>query len=92
LEKEIKKNGHAIRKVPAILKRGQVAFHQASTIHGSGPNHSSKARRAYGVHMQPISNQPVPNAFHFNKMLCSENGKINYADPFWFPLLGEICS
>jgi ectoine hydroxylase-related dioxygenase (phytanoyl-CoA dioxygenase family) len=38
---------------PTVLKAGQVAFHHALTIHGSGPNMSNAPRLALAVHMQP---------------------------------------
>jgi len=38
---------------PAIMKAGQVAFHHALTLHGSGPNHTAHPRLAIAIHMQP---------------------------------------
>ncbi|ELR15236.1 phytanoylCoA dioxygenase family protein [Acanthamoeba castellanii str. Neff] len=37
---------------PSIMKAGQVAFHHALTIHGSGPNTTHQTRYAIAVHMQ----------------------------------------
>jgi ectoine hydroxylase-related dioxygenase (phytanoyl-CoA dioxygenase family) len=33
------------------MKAGQVSFHHALTIHGSGPNASAEARRSMAVHL-----------------------------------------
>lgn len=38
-------------KVPLILKAGQVSFHHAYTIHGSGPNTTHNPRRSMAVHL-----------------------------------------
>jgi ectoine hydroxylase-related dioxygenase (phytanoyl-CoA dioxygenase family) len=89
LEEKISRAGHSLKKVPVVLKRGQVSFHHARTLHGSGSNRSAKSRRALAVHMQPVSNRPVPGKFHLAKVLNSELGPVDYAHPLLFPLLGS---
>lgn len=37
--------------VPIIMKAGQVSFHHALTIHGSGANATEEARRSMAVHL-----------------------------------------
>ncbi|UVI31242.1 phytanoyl-CoA dioxygenase family protein [Paenibacillus spongiae] len=37
--------------VPLVMKAGQVSFHHALTIHGSGPNTTDHARRSMAVHL-----------------------------------------
>lgn len=38
---------------PCVLKAGQVSFHHALTLHGSGPNLSNDPRLSLVVHMMP---------------------------------------
>ena len=35
---------------PAPVRKGGVSFHHGNTFHQSGPNHSSKWRRACALH------------------------------------------
>ncbi len=37
--------------VPLIMKAGQVSFHHAMTLHGSGPNNTFKPRRSIAIHL-----------------------------------------
>ncbi len=37
--------------VPMVMKAGQVSFHHALAIHGSGPNTTSRPRRSLAVHL-----------------------------------------
>ncbi|GGD73610.1 phytanoyl-CoA dioxygenase family protein [Paenibacillus nasutitermitis] len=43
--------GEKFRTVPLIMKAGQVSFHHALTIHGSGPNTTDMPRRSLAVHL-----------------------------------------
>lgn len=43
-------DGKNFEPVPIILKAGQISFHHALTIHGSGPNVSSGPRRSMAIH------------------------------------------
>ncbi|MBO2943320.1 phytanoyl-CoA dioxygenase family protein [Paenibacillus sp. F411] len=49
-EMEIPEN-ERFAPVPMIMKAGQVSFHHALTIHGSGANNSSSPRKSMAVHM-----------------------------------------
>lgn len=37
--------------VPLMMKAGQVSFHHAMTLHGSGANNTSKPRRSIAIHL-----------------------------------------
>lgn len=37
--------------VPLVMKAGQVSFHHAMTLHGSGPNNTLKPRRSIAIHL-----------------------------------------
>lgn len=43
--------GEQFRTVPLIMKAGQVSFHHALTIHGSGANVTDLPRRSMAVHL-----------------------------------------
>jgi len=88
LEKKILHHGNPLDRVPARLRRGEVSFHHCRTLHCSTANRSDRPRRALAVHMQPVSNRPVDGFFHFNKLLAGSGGKVDFADPKFFPLLG----
>jgi ectoine hydroxylase-related dioxygenase (phytanoyl-CoA dioxygenase family) len=83
------------RAVPAVLRRGQVSFHNCKTIHGSGPNRSGRPRRVLTVHLQPGDNAyhrtirpDGSEATHTNDGLCAlVDGRPDYSDPAWFPQL-----
>ena len=42
--------GHPVYFVMCPVKKGHVHFHHSLTWHGSGPNHSSRLRRAIAIH------------------------------------------
>lgn len=42
--------GHTLHLIMCPVKKGHVHFHHSLTWHGSGPNHSSRPRRAIGIH------------------------------------------
>lgn len=44
-------DGSAIEMVPLVMKAGQVSFHHALTLHGSGPNTTLQPRRSLAVHL-----------------------------------------
>ncbi|MFB9276216.1 phytanoyl-CoA dioxygenase family protein [Cohnella cellulosilytica] len=44
-------DGDAFEPVPLVMKAGQVSFHHALTIHGSGPNTTTNPRRSLAVHL-----------------------------------------
>ena len=97
LEKKFNTGGADVKKVPAILKCGQVTFHHCRTIHGSGPNTTEQPRRSIALHLQPASNryqaayQDDHLISHPNDDLTRlSNGKPNYSDPIYCPVIGEI--
>ena len=49
-------------EVPAILPAGGASFHQKLTFHGSGPNVSSRPRRAFAVHLRTENSRPNDDA------------------------------
>jgi ectoine hydroxylase-related dioxygenase (phytanoyl-CoA dioxygenase family) len=66
--------GHDFRKVPGIVKKGQVVLLHSHVVHGSEPNDSNRFRRSFlcgylkrgayynqGSHMkrEPIELQPL---------------------------------
>jgi len=96
LEQQFSSSGNAIRKVPMNLKKGQVSFHHARTIHGSYPNVSNAPRIALAVHLQDAANQYCLHhddqgnvSFHIIDSLCRKqpNGNPDYADPDICPML-----
>jgi ectoine hydroxylase-related dioxygenase (phytanoyl-CoA dioxygenase family) len=76
--------GRELRKVPAVLRRGQVSFHNCRTIHGSGPNRSGAPRRSLAIHLQPGDNHYVETGAHHS--LDDLTGR-NYADRRFCPRL-----
>lgn len=97
LEKNFDTGGHPIIKVPANLKKGCVSFHHCLTIHGSGPNRSTKPRQSIAIHMQDQSNRwqeyrrgDGSLATHWNDRLCRKvDGMPDYTDPVICPPLWE---
>lgn len=87
-----------LHRVDLELKRGQVSFHNALTLHGSGPNLSRQPRIALAVHMQDADNhyrlrhdeqgRPI---LHINDIACRKNaqGEPDYADPRICPVLWQ---
>jgi ectoine hydroxylase-related dioxygenase (phytanoyl-CoA dioxygenase family) len=82
--------GSAVTPHPLVLKRGQISFHHAKTVHGSFTNRSQGFRTALAVHIQAAENAYVralgPNGrpvVHMNDMLCRSgpDGSPDYADP-----------
>lgn len=94
-ERLIASGGAELRKVPAILAKGQVSFHDCRLIHGSGPNLGTAPRRALAVHLQDGDNRfrlhrrdATTWAWHHNDRLCRRgaDGLPDYADPAICPL------
>ena len=83
------------QSVPAVLRRGQVSFHNCKTIHGSGPNTAGEPRRVITIHLQPGDNrytqgkQPDGSlAYHLVDGYCRLiDGVPDYTDPEWFPIV-----
>lgn len=91
--------GHPIEPRPLLLKRGQVSFHHARTIHGSFANRSGGFRTALAVHIQDEENaytRPAGEAMtvHMNDVLCRRrpDGTPDYGDPTVCPRLWPVAS
>lgn len=95
LEKRFDTGGRPVVKTPMNLRKGQVSFHHCLTIHGSGPNRTSRPRRAIAVHLQDETNRWQEYHFpdgrlarHANDDLCRKvNGVPDYTDPMICPQL-----
>lgn len=95
LEKRFRTGGSQINKVPMLLKKGQVSFHNCLTIHGSGPNRTDRPRRSIAVHLQDSTNQyrefryvDGTLASHTNDQLTAfETGKPDYSNEAVCPVL-----
>jgi phytanoyl-CoA dioxygenase PhyH len=89
--------GRTVVKVPAVLERGRVSFHNCRTVHGSGPNRGAQPRRSLAIHLQPIDNRHQRHALpdgtvaeHRNDSLCrraADGSSPDYTDPALFPVL-----
>jgi Phytanoyl-CoA dioxygenase (PhyH) len=94
LEEKFRAEGKEVRIVPMTLKKGQVSFHHAWTIHGSYPNTSGQPRLSFAVHLQDGGNHyrpfrtPQGREIHiFDEKLCRKlpNGDPDFSDPSCFP-------
>lgn len=56
-----------LKKVPVIVKAGQVAFHHGLTLHGSGRNTGNTHRRAYVSHVMSGECTYKPGQPHHNE-------------------------
>ena len=84
--------GRAFRPQPVPLKAGQISFHHALTIHGSGPNRSDTPRRSLAVHLMTGNTRYKKFVKdHMNVLLMREDGaQLNEGDLFagkHFPVL-----
>ncbi len=96
LQQVVEAHGHKLEVKALAMKRGQMSFHHARTIHGSFPNRGDRPRMALAIHMQDDANHYRPATRSdgrpvqlFNDLICSkdESGLPNYSDPDVFPLL-----
>ncbi len=96
LEQAAQAKGHQLTVRLLAMKRGQMSFHHARTIHGSFPNRGERSRMALAVHMQDASNSYQTAFRHdgrplqlFNDLICGkdEAGLPNYSDDAVFPVL-----
>ena len=53
--------GQSWDEVPSLLPPGSASFHHKRTVHGSGPNVSTWARRSYAIHLRTERSQPLAN-------------------------------
>ncbi|MEM7536196.1 MAG: phytanoyl-CoA dioxygenase family protein [Chloroflexota bacterium] len=71
---------------PCILKAGQVSFHQALTLHGSGPNLTWAPRMCVISHMMPGDTTYRPcEQYHPNLVFLGPNAYEGqpFAGPYW---------
>lgn len=96
LEAEFIQQGKEVVKVPMVLKKGQVSFHNCWTVHGSYPNSSNQTRTAMAVHYQDRENHYRPywdlqgkEVHMFDEQLCRKlpNGDPDFSDPHVFPVV-----
>ncbi len=94
LESKFNTGGSQVKKVPMLLKKGQVSFHNCMTIHGSGPNLTDQPRKSIAVHLQDEKNQYQEHfqdgekADHLNCQFCREvDGQPDFSDPEVCPVL-----
>lgn len=73
-------------KEPIVMKAGQVSFHHALTIHGSGPNTTDEARRSMAVHLMTGETryaQSQKGDLHFNsRFMQGRDGELFDGDAF----------
>lgn len=71
---------------PCILMAGQVSFHQALTLHGSGPNLTWEPRMCLISHMMPGDTTYRPSQqYHPNLVFLGPNAKAGqpFAGTYW---------
>ncbi|HXG24190.1 MAG TPA: phytanoyl-CoA dioxygenase family protein [Chthonomonadales bacterium] len=69
--------GAVWKEVPLTMKAGQVSFHHCMTVHGSGPNVTSKPRRSIAVHLMSGEARLVKGKGHYNEMVFGgEDGQL----------------
>lgn len=84
-------DGKSFAPIPLEMKAGQVSFHHAMLIHGSGPNHSARPRRSMTVHLmagETRYNAGTSSDGHMNVQLSKpKDGDIFKGE--WFPVAYE---
>jgi ectoine hydroxylase-related dioxygenase (phytanoyl-CoA dioxygenase family) len=61
--------GSEWREVSMIMNAGQASFHHCLTLHGSGPNRSTRPRRSIAVHMMSGEARLVKGNGHDNERI-----------------------
>ncbi|MEL6928986.1 MAG: phytanoyl-CoA dioxygenase family protein [Cyanobacteria bacterium J06600_6] len=95
IEQDFLRQGKQFQKVPLVLKKGQISFHNSSIIHGSFQNRSKIMRRALVLNLQDGDNRHQPywnngkQINHFLDSFCRQqaNGLPDYTDPAIFPVV-----
>lgn len=95
IEQKFKQQGKKFKKIPILLKKGQISFHHSSVIHGSFQNNSQIMRRVVVINLQNEENRYQTywnngkQIHHCLDKLCrkQENGFPDYTDPAIFPLI-----
>jgi ectoine hydroxylase-related dioxygenase (phytanoyl-CoA dioxygenase family) len=94
IEERFRVRGRQVRVVPMTLRKGQVSFHHAWTVHASYPNTSGQPRLSYAVHLQDGDNHYRPfrgrdgrEVQMFDETLCRKlpGGDPDFGDPAVFP-------
>jgi ectoine hydroxylase-related dioxygenase (phytanoyl-CoA dioxygenase family) len=84
--KKVIPEGETFSPVPLIMKAGQVSFHHALTIHGSGPNLTDQPRRSMAVHLMTGETRykaGSPSDMHMNVgFLNGKDGDLFAGDAF----------
>jgi ectoine hydroxylase-related dioxygenase (phytanoyl-CoA dioxygenase family) len=89
-------NGAQVRKVPMVIPKGHMSFHHCKTYHGSGPNVSTRPRRAVSLHLQdganefrefPLSDGSLAFYNHDSLVRKTPDGRPDYSDPDYCPVL-----
>ena len=98
MERRLSAEYGPVRRVPIILERGQVSFHNCLSIHASDVNVSKSPRLSLALHMQDDSNRyrvflndkGIPWQLA-NDRLCrsAPDGTPDYTDPAVFPTLWD---
>jgi Phytanoyl-CoA dioxygenase (PhyH) len=96
LEAAIEFDHPGFKRLAPTVQRGQVAFHNSRTVHGSPSNQSSIPRIALAIHLQDRTNSYVDavddqgtQVVHVIDTLCrlGPDGKPDYYDPDICPIL-----
>jgi ectoine hydroxylase-related dioxygenase (phytanoyl-CoA dioxygenase family) len=94
LEAKFSGLGKAVVKVPMLLPKGCVSFHNCLTIHGSGANLTDRPRRSIAIHLQPGDNAWMEVRKPDGSLAGDDNdrlvrktadGKPDYTDPRYCP-------
>jgi len=89
-------NGAEVVKVPMEIPKGHMSFHHCRTYHGSGPNLSSRPRRAISLHLQDgdnafrefrLSTGELAGYNHDSLVRRTAEGYPDYSDPAYCPTL-----
>ncbi|WP_328847609.1 phytanoyl-CoA dioxygenase family protein [Streptomyces sp. NBC_00258] len=89
-------NNSEVREVPVVIPKGHVSFHHCRTYHGSGPNLSSRPRRAVSLHLQDegnayreflLPNGRIASYNHDVLVRRTVDGFPDYADPAFCPVI-----
>jgi hypothetical protein len=96
LEQKLSAEHGSVKKVPIILQRGQVSFHNCLSIHASDVNRSQSRRLSLALHMQDDDNRYRQYLNDkgvlwqiANDRICRQtsDGMPDYTDPQVFPVL-----
>jgi ectoine hydroxylase-related dioxygenase (phytanoyl-CoA dioxygenase family) len=81
--------GREFRTVKCEMPAGALSFHHCLTIHGSGPNRSTRPRRSWAIHLMPGGTKycaGTPADAHMNVALLGGTDGEPFTGPY-FPVL-----